>query len=180
MRLFEIETVAAIDLPEMCADSQPVHDGLADLHRLVGQHGHPDARVPQPVERFPHAGVKRRVVQHVIAIILQEELQRFLHLGFGGLRSQHAADQHRRAVAHVGVDSLMLDRRHAHVAARGIGGMRQVELGIDQRAVQIEDDQIHYAAATLPCARDSARTGLRRALGGPSLYSAILRCSVLR
>ena len=116
----------------------------------------------------------------MIAIILQEELQRFLHLRFGGLRAQHAADQHRRAVAHVGVDPLVFDRRHAHVAARGIRGMRQVEFRIDQRAVQIEDQQIHYAVSGLPAPARLRAHGLRRAFCVPSLYSAIFRCSVLR
>src|ERR1039457_5208255 len=88
VRFLEIETVAAIDLPEMSADPQPVHDGPADPHRLFGRYGRPHSRIPQPVARSPHAGVKPRVVQHVIAIMLQEELQRFLHLRFGGLRAQ--------------------------------------------------------------------------------------------
>ena len=108
--------------------------------------------------------------------------RRFLNLRFGRLGSQQAANQHRRAIAHVGANALILQRRHAHVGARGIAGVCQVAPGIDQRAVQIENEQIHavHAVAAFRRVRDSARTGLRRGFCVPNLYSTIFRCSVLR
>src|SRR6202034_1309992 len=68
VRLLEIETVAAIHLQEMSADAQPVHDGTADAHRLIGEYRHPHSRIPQAVERLPHARIEHRVIQLVFAI----------------------------------------------------------------------------------------------------------------
>ena len=38
----------------------------------------------------------------------------------------------------------MVERRHAHVAPGvALTAVRQVELGVDQRAVEIENDKVH-------------------------------------
>ena len=37
----------------------------------------------------------------------------------------------------------MVERAHAHVRARGVDGVRQIQFGIDQRAVQVENQQVH-------------------------------------
>ena len=130
----------------------------------------PHARIPQAVERFPHAGIERRVIQLVLAIILQEELERFLDLRFGGLGAQHPPDQHRRAVAHIGIDALVLDRaacpcgrarRWRRAPGRSLESIRVPSRSKISRSI--------HAVAAFRRARDSARTGLRRAFCVPKL-----------
>src|SRR5450759_1185743 len=148
----------------MAAHAEPVQDRAADAHRLVGEHGHPLAAIAQPVQRFAHAGIQRGVVQVVLAIVFQEEFERLLDFQFAGLRAHRPADQHRGAVAHVGVDALVIERAHAHMGTRGVDGVRQVQFGIDQRAVQVEDQQVHdYAVPVFVLRGFTARAiGLRR------------------
>ena len=82
------------------------------------------------------------MVEVVLAVVLQEELEGFLHLVFGGLLAERAPDQNGSAVADVGVNALVRERRHAHVAARGVDGIRQIQPGIDQGAVEVENDEV--------------------------------------
>ena len=72
--------------------------------------------------------------------------------------------------------------------AGGIHGVGQVQPGIDQGAVQVEDQQVHRwsqrtaAPVFVLRGRPSRATGLRRARARPlpRSYSTIFRCSVLR
>ena len=91
----------------------------------------------------------------MIAIIFEEIFQRFLHLGLAGIGTEDAANQHRRAVSHIGVDALVIERRHTHVRAGGVGGVCQIELGIDQGAIQVEDEEIHFHGGGYALSRSS-------------------------
>ena len=90
-----------------------------------------------------HAGIKPGEIERVIAVILDEEFQRLLHFVLGRLGAERAADQHGRAVADIRGHRFVGQGGHAHVRAGGIDGVHQVFLGIDQGAVQIEDQKIH-------------------------------------
>ena len=74
---------------------------------------------------------------------------------------KRAPDQRRRAVAYVGSNVFVRERRQASPDARRVDGIRQVVLGIDQRSVQIEDQKIG-AAQLFPFL--PSRSGLLRLL----------------
>jgi len=123
----------------------------------------------------------------MLAIIFQEKLQRFLNLYFGGPLAQRTANQQGRAVAHVRIHALVIQGAHAHMRARGVDGMRKVQFGIDQRSIEIENQQIHiragYAAPVFflrGCAARAIGLRLTRVRAPFRAYSTIFRCSVLR
>ena len=112
-----------------------------EFHGLVGEDRHRDRLGIQPVERFPNAGIKRGRIQHVIAIIFQEKLVRLAMLLVAEVR-QSAANQHGRSIAHVSRNDIVRQRRKIFPGARGVHGIGQIALGIDQRAVQVENQKI--------------------------------------
>jgi len=68
-------------------------------------------------------------------------------------------------VAHIRVDPLIFERRHTHVAEGGVDGLGQIQFGIDQGAVEIENQKVHFYAAPVFGfrGRPSRAMGLRRA-----------------
>ena len=54
------------------------------------------------------------------------------------------ANEHGRAIADVGANHLDGQFLAAIVAQHGIDPSRQVELGIDQGAIEIEDDELDF------------------------------------
>src|SRR5690242_18872351 len=102
----------------MSSDAEPVENCAADTHRFVREHGHSLAPVTQAVESFANSKVERGVVKVMIAIVLQEEFKRLLHLRFGGLLAHRPANQHGGAVTHVGIYTLMIECGHSHVRTR--------------------------------------------------------------
>ena len=91
---------------------------LADADRLVGEHGQLRARGVQPVERFAHAGIEHRVIERMVAVVIEEELERALDFFFGGLRTHGALDQHGRAIADEGKDLFVRAAVRGPTAAR--------------------------------------------------------------
>ena len=57
----------------------------------------------------------------------------------GSARAEHAAHEQRGASSDVFADFVVGDARAAHVFERGVDGQHQVELGVDERAVEVED-----------------------------------------
>ncbi len=57
--------------------------------------------------------------------------------------AQRPAHQHRRAIADEAENHLVDMRFASQVRQRGIHRVRQIELGINQRAVQVEDQHAH-------------------------------------
>ncbi len=143
MRFLLLEAVAPIDALEMGGETQTVDDGLDETYWLVGKHGHLDPGGVELVENVAHTGIERGVVEHMLAIIRQKILKRALD-GFVRIRGpQRFADQHGRAVADVGVNKFIFDGREAEMGARGVYRIGQILARIDERAVQIENEQGH-------------------------------------
>ncbi len=138
------KAVAAIDLDEERADAQCLTDTPRRIHRLVRQHHHlaPVAAIPQRLQGLLHALVEGGVVQLVLAVVEDEVLQGLAHqVAVVGV-AQGAADQHRRAVAHVALHHLHRQLHPPELAQHGIDRIGQVYARIHQRAVQIEDQQL--------------------------------------
>ncbi len=79
----------------------------------------------------------------MVFVVREKKLQRSLAFRFRGVVAQSAADQLRRAVADVAGDSVFVQLLAAHFREHGVDGADQVELGIDERAVQIENQRAH-------------------------------------
>ena len=71
----------------------------------------------------------------------QEELQRPLTILIVGVSAQRAPDQLRRAVADVAGDGVLVELLAAHFPQHGVDGEDQIALGIDERAVEVEDQR---------------------------------------
>ncbi len=127
----------------MSVEAELFDDRLADADRLVGEHGHRDAGGEEAVERLANAGVELGVVELVLAVVAEEEGQGLIDVLGGAEIAKRPLDQHGRAVADVLIDGLVLERIPAHEGERGIDRVRQIEARIDQRAIQIEDEQRH-------------------------------------
>src|ERR1035438_940659 len=138
----------------------------------------------QGFERFLNAGKERGRAQHVGAVVAQKEFTCARDFGIAHRISQRAPDQFRGAVAYVRVDPLVVERSQPDCEPRSVRGVGQVQTGIDQRTVKIEDHkQDAHAAPIFRFRMRPARAGgLRRARGRPvpNSYSTIFRCSVLR
>jgi len=91
-------------------------------------------------ETFDDAGVRASVVEHVGAIVGEKKGERGVTFGIGGAIAESAADQDRSAVAHETVNRLMIEFGAAEVGERGVDGESEIELGIDERAIEIEDE----------------------------------------
>ena len=72
-------------------------------------------------------------------IILDEKFQAEHAIFFGGVAAQGSRDQGRSALAYVAENLLVRQRIAAQFREGGVDRKGQVEFGIDQRAVQIED-----------------------------------------
>ena len=87
---------------------------------------------------FADAGIERRGVEHVLAIIIEKIAQSAGQLIFADA-GKNAADQRGRAVADIRINQLVVKRRKSHPGASGVHGIGEVAFGIDQGSVQIED-----------------------------------------
>ena len=82
------------------------------------------------------------VVQFVFPIISQEIFQAGAHqLLVVGLGAQGPADQRGRSIPDVAGNHVVGQFGALHMPQRGIDRMHQVEAGVDQRAVKIENQQ---------------------------------------
>ena len=138
-----MEAVAAVNAREVLREPQTVDDLSADANRLVGQDGHAHARLVQRLKRLGNARIGARVIELMVPVVLHEKLERLGDVGIAGLGAHGAANQNRGAVPDVVANGLEVQRRQTEVCARRVDRMRQVELRIDQRAVQVEDEQVH-------------------------------------
>ncbi len=89
--LLIIETVAAIDRSEVPINPEAIQHGTTEVHRLVGQHG--QAEILQPIQRFADARIQHRTIEHVCAVVGQEQSKRRLQFGFGNVWPQSLPDQ---------------------------------------------------------------------------------------
>ncbi len=69
----------------------------------------------------------------------KKEFQRFLAFLFRRVIAQGSSHKLRRALADVAGDGVLVQLFPAHLAQHGVDGEDQVALGIDERAVQVED-----------------------------------------
>ena len=83
------------------------------------------------------------MVELVHRIIFDEKFQAAKAFLFGGAFAQRSSDQAGRALPDVTENLFVRQRASAHFPERRVHRKGQVEFGINQRAVQIEDQRAH-------------------------------------
>ncbi len=79
----------------------------------------------------------------MVFVVGEEKFQRSLAFRFRCAIAQGAADKLRRAMSDVAGNRVFVKLLAAHFLEHGVDGADQVELGIDERAVQIENQRAH-------------------------------------
>ena len=136
--LFGLETITTIDVTEIGGQAQALKNLAAEAHWFIGEHSHGHAF--ERGQAFAYAGIGHRVVQHVLAIVGEEKRQRLFAFLPGGARAERPFDQPRRSLANVAKNLIMRQRRAAMFLQRGIDGNSEINTGIDERAVEIENE----------------------------------------
>src|SRR5690606_40321449 len=84
----------------------------------------------------------------VVILVAGQAAHDHVHAGGGAFVTQRADDQLFHALADVGGDDVLGERRQPHVLAHGVGGVRQVGDRVQQGAVQVEQNsgKVHGVA----------------------------------
>jgi carbonic anhydrase len=124
-----------------------VADIAGRVDGLVGENGHqgfgPDG--VDGFERREDAGVDVSEVQLVDAVVVEKVGQNFgdvffvVDVAFG--IAEGAADEHGGSVADVAGDDGVGKRRLVEVCESGVDGVAEIDAGVDEGAVEIEDDE---------------------------------------
>lgn len=105
----------------------------------------------ESVETLAHAGIGKRVIEHVPFVIVEKKDDAFFDLFFGSPRAESAFDEQKNAAADVTRDLFLAEGGAAKIFERGVHGKNEVELGIDESAVEIEDESFYAAEAFAVC-----------------------------
>jgi len=139
--LLRFKAVAAVDGAKIFREPKRFKNAHADAHWLVGKNGH--RKRSEMRQGFRDAVISAGRIHFVVLVIREEQFQRSLALCFRGVVAQGLADELRRPVADVAGDGVFVQLLPAHFLQHGVDGADQVELGIDERAIQIENQRAH-------------------------------------
>ena len=122
-------------------------DVAGGVDGFVGEDGHEDAGVggADGFERFEDTGVKVGVVQLMDAVVVEEigeglgYILFVVGVAFGV--AEGAADEKRGAVADVAGDDGFGEFGFAVVGEGGVDGVAEIDAGVDEGAVEIEDEE---------------------------------------
>jgi hypothetical protein len=145
--LFGVEAVAAVVLEEEGREGEVVADVAGGVDGLVGEDGHEGlgAMSTDSFEGFEHARVDVGVVELVDAVVVEEKGDGFgyiffvVNVAFGV--AQSAADKQGNAIADVAGDDRFRQFGLAEVGESGVDGVAEIDAGVDEGAVQVEDDE---------------------------------------
>jgi hypothetical protein len=94
----------------------------------------------EAVKGFADAGVEVGGVQHVLAVVGEEVVQGAFEVVVGE-SGEGSADERGGAFAYVGVDDLVGEGRLVELGSGGVDGVHEVAAGVDQGAVEVEDQE---------------------------------------
>ncbi len=114
------EAVAAVDGAEVVAEAESVEDVGTEARRFVSEHGQDAVVGSQRGQRVLHAGVSGGGIEHMGAVVVDEELQAALHSLLIGRFAEGAPDEHLGAVADVAIDLLIRERGQGKLGAGGV------------------------------------------------------------
>ena len=139
------EAVSAVDVGEEFGESEGIDDGTRGADRFVGEDGHLAGEAVGAADRGEHgldAIVSVGVVEFVDAVVGEEVLERFVYQMLVAGIAERPPDQGGSAVADVGGDAVAGEFGASEVLEHGVDGMDEIEAGVDQGAVEIEDEQL--------------------------------------
>jgi len=139
--LFLFEAVAAVDGAEIFQEAEGFEDFDAHLFRLVGEHRH--GAVLERFEAFDYAGIGAGCVQVMLAVVREENFQAALAVGFGGVGAENVGHQLGRSVADIAGDGCEGQSFPLHFLQHEIDGVDEVQLRINQRAIQVKKKGTH-------------------------------------
>jgi hypothetical protein len=85
------------------------------------------------------------VVEFVSAIVGQEIFEGLVEESFIFGVSEGSADKHGRTISNVGGDDFVREFGAMEVTKHGVNGVDEIKSGVDQGAVEIEDDELDRA-----------------------------------
>ena len=141
VRLAGGDVARAPDPGEAGGDAEPLEDGAAHVPRLVREDG--EGRSREGVEGLRDAGVEPRRVEEALPVAVDVDREDLLGGEPEAGVAQAALDQEPRPLAHEREDGLEGERRRARGDAPegGVDGGRDVAGGVDERSVEVEDDE---------------------------------------
>jgi len=147
VRFFGVETVAAVVLEEEARETEVGTDVAGGMDGFVGEDGHEDLRIcaADNFEGFEDARIDVGVVEFVDAIVVEEECECIGYILLVGDVTfgvaDGAADEHGGSVADVTGDDGLGESGLAEVGEGGVDGVAEIDAGVDEGAVEIEDDE---------------------------------------
>ncbi len=142
-----VEAVAAVVLEEEAREAEVVADVAGGFDGLVGEDGHEGfgAGGADGFEGFDDAGVDVGVVELVDAVVVEEEGEGFVDVLFVvdvalGV-AEGSADEQGGSVADVAGDDGFGELGFAEVGEGGVDGVAEIDAGVDEGAVEIEDEE---------------------------------------
>ena len=97
----------------------------------------------ESVETFAHAGIGKRVIEHVRFVVVEKKDDASFDFFFGSARAESAFYEQENAAADVAGDLFLAERGAAEIFERGVHGKNEVEFGIDESAVEVEDESFY-------------------------------------
>ena len=145
--LFGVEAVASVVLKEEWREAEGGADVAGGVYGLVGEDGHGEIRHcgADGLEGLDGSGVDVGEVEFVDAVVVEEEGEGFGYKFFvveiaGGI-AEGAADEHGGSVAEMAGDDGWRELGLAEVAEHGVDGVGEINAGVDEGAVEIEDEK---------------------------------------
>lgn len=145
--LLGMEAVAAIVLEEKPREAEVGADIARGINWFIRENGHRGfgAGSADGFKRRDNAGIDVGEVQFVNSVVVEEICEDFgyiffvVNVAFGV--AEGAADEHGSSVANVTGDDRFGERGSVEMSEGGVDGVAEVDAGVDQRAVKIEDDE---------------------------------------
>ena len=145
--LFGVEAVAAVVLEKEARETEVVADVAGGFDGLVGEdgHEHPGVCGTDGFEGFEDAGVEEGVVELVNAVVVEKKCEGFGYIFFvmdvALWIAEGSANEKRGSVADVAGDDGFGELGFAEVGEGGVDGVAEVGAGVDEGAVEIEDEE---------------------------------------
>ena len=97
------------------------------------------------VERVEHVRVRPRAVEQASVVVLEKPFERVRRLGVEAGRRQRPFHQHGCAVANHARHELSRKSRCTELGQESIDCVGKVAAGVDQSAIEIEDDETNHS-----------------------------------
>ena len=146
IRLLYAERALAADRCEIAAEIQSTEQAPRKPFQFVGANGEPESFAGEPLEHALKVRERARAVGDMRAVMVDEDPKHAIELGarhVSALGDESPLDHATRTAADHSPRSIVANRRQAFCGEDEIERRNQIGRGIDQRAVEIEDDGAH-------------------------------------